>query len=471
MRLNYYGNILAEAGTPIAYAYCMKKTRLFYSHLWFALLAPASLIACMDAPETEAPLGDDYIDIGKGDAPVSERVDRLHDIPFYFGVGIDSVTTPLNRPAYPYPTLWNKSLEADNIGLRMIAVNQGTGLEARRAARREMAQKLAAAGVLQDGDIALTFRPELANTKAYPHIQMGATHAGLVFTKNGQAYNIDSPLDKSYIGQFDAPHYAGDGGADGGTGALHILRSKKMDERRRANFRGWVDKLVSALPRINGERAQVKFQSDYMVPAFVARQVSTQVTVTLLGKIILEQDRDAKLPMYCSEFAWHMLALSNCTAEEIRNAPAEGAACVDPVFAPMPLIGDERAPGLAEGPLMATMELPADKRATAVATVFTEGDAARLSAGHRAVAEQVAPLMSALSQYFTARASGVSAAQLSENASALNAQVPANYSPTAFLVNAMGPRETRAMDYVTTVTFVGAAGYARAKILARQPSP
>lgn len=44
-----------------------------------------------------------------------------------------------------------------------------------------------------------------------------------------------------------------------------------------------------------------------------------------------------------------MLALSNCTAEEIRNAPAEGAACVDPVFAPMPLIGDDRAPGLAEG--------------------------------------------------------------------------------------------------------------------------
>lgn len=96
-----------------------------------------------------------------------------------------------------------------------------------------------------------------------------------------------------------------------------------MDERRRVNFRGWVDKLVSALPRINGECAQVKFQSDYMVPAFVARQVSTQVTVTLLGKIILEQDRDAKLPMYCSEFAWHMLVLSNCTAEEIRNAPAE----------------------------------------------------------------------------------------------------------------------------------------------------
>lgn len=30
------------------------------------------------------------------------------------------------------------------------------------------------------------FRPELANTKAYPHIQMSATHAGLVFTKTAK---------------------------------------------------------------------------------------------------------------------------------------------------------------------------------------------------------------------------------------------------------------------------------------------
>ena len=72
-----------------------------------------------------------------------------------------------------------------------------------------MAQQLAKAGVLQDGDIALTFRPELAGTLAYPHIQMGATHASLVYTKDGQAYNVDSPLDEEYVGQFNTLHFAG----------------------------------------------------------------------------------------------------------------------------------------------------------------------------------------------------------------------------------------------------------------------
>jgi hypothetical protein len=53
----------------------------------------------------------------------------------------------------------------------------------------------------------------------------------------------------------------------------------------------------------------------------------------------------------------------------------------------------------------------------------------------------------------------------------LNAQVPDNYSPTAFLVAAMPERAKRPVDYVATIAFVNGAGYEKAKVLSRQPVP
>ena len=53
----------------------------------------------------------------------------------------------------------------------------------------------------------------------------------------------------------------------------------------------------------------------------------------------------------------------------------------------------------------------------------------------------------------------------------LDANMPLNYSPTTFLIQAMGPQATRAMDYVVTVAFVNAAGYAKAQMLSSQPVP
>lgn len=409
---------------------------------------------------------------GKGDGVSSTDPDRLLDAPFYFSIPKAAVTEPLDRPRYPYPTLWNPSTEADEVGLRVIAVKQGAGVAARKTARREMARKLAAAGVLQDGDIVLSFRPEMAGTMAYPHIQMGTTHAGLVYTQGGEAFNIDSPLDSQYVGQFDTSHYAGDGGNDAGTDALHVVRPRGMTDARRAQLREWVGDLKDGLPRINGQRAQIKFQSDYLVPSYVSKQMTTRQTVTLLGRIILEEDTTTKLPMFCSEFAWHMLALSSCSDAEIRTAGPEGAACVDEVFAPMPLVASTAdTVGMAEGPLLALMATPAEGRLALVPQVFATGDAASLSSGHRAVSEQVAPLMEPLSQFYGARAQGLSVEDTAPVAEMLSANMPANYSPTTFLVQAMGDTATRATDYVVTVAFVNGAGYDKAKRLAQNPVP
>ena len=428
--------------------------------------------ACSHEEAGVADVPDSPADLGKADGISSESPSHLVDIPFYFGVPKRAISVTLNRAAYPYPTVWNTTMESEEVGLRMIAVNQVSAtVQAKQSARREMAHKLAAAGVLQDGDVVLSFRPHLADTMPYPHIQMGTTHAGLVYTKDGAAYNIDSPLDTNYVGQFDAPHYAGNGTTDGGTDALHIVRPRMIDEARRAKLRDWVERLLRNLGRINGEREQLKFQSDYMKPIFVATGLTTRQTVTRLGLIILEQDMTTKLPMYCAEFVWHMLALSNCTPDEIRRAPAEGASCVDPPFEPMPLVSDtvDGLPGLAEGPLLALFEAPAEDRLTLAASVFHQGNAAKLSSGHRAVAEAVAPLMDGVAQYYKARIMGAPEATIAEAAGRLNGAVAPNYSPTAFLVNAM--TDTRTLDYVTTIVFVNATGYAKAKTLARNPVP
>lgn len=434
------------------------------------LILGQSLVACATDDADDEPI--DVDGEGKGDAATSADPNRLLDVPFYFSVPKTAVTATIDRAKYPYPTVWNDSVQASAVGLRVIAIQQEAGVAGHQKARREMASKLAAAGVLKDGDLVLTFRPELADTMAYPHIQMGTTHAGLIYTDGGAAFNIDSPLDSQYVGQFDTSHYAGNGGDDAGTDALHIVRPREMTDARRAQLRTWVKTLKAGLGRINGQRQQVKFQSDYLTPSFVSAGMTTRQTVTTLGKIILEADKTTKLPMFCSEFAWHMLALSSCTADEIKSAPAEGAACVDEVFAPMPLVArtaDEV--GLAEGPLANLLAIPTQIRTPLVGKIFATGNPAKLSSGHRAVSEQVAPLMGPLSQFYTARAGGAPVSATASAADMLDANMPPNYSPTTFLIQAMGPEATRSMDYVVTVAFVNAAGYAKAKALSSRPVP
>ncbi len=419
------------------------------SHL--ALLLVALVPAC--SAEADAPADDEGQD---QDVVTSTSPDRLLDVPFYFSVPKSVVKTEINRAKYSYSTVWQPSVEVKDAGLRIIAIKQaGTSPAAKKAAREDMARQLSAAGVLQDGDIALTFRPELAGTMAYPHIQMGTTHASLVYTKGGVAYNVDSPLDGEYVGQFNTLHFTGgttsSGTTDYGTDALQIVRPRITDARR-AQLGKWATAVASN--RANGH---VRFQKDYLAPIFASKRMTTKQTVTELGKIILGASTN-DMPMYCSEFAWHMIALSNCTEADIRAAGADGAACVDPVFAPMQLVGkDSSLVGLAEGPLLSLQVAPAADRARLVEQIFPNpGNPGKLSSGHRAVSEQVAPLMPGLKQYFQARAAGATPEQTASGADQINAGVQnvPNYSPTAFLVNSMQADGVRKVDYIATVVFV-----------------
>jgi hypothetical protein len=99
------------------------------------------------------------------------------------------------------------------------------------------------------------------------------------------------------------------------------------------------------------------------------------------------------------------------------------------------------------------------------------GDAARLSSGHRMVSEQVAPLMAPLRQLYEARVAGATIEMTAEGATQLAAQVPNNYSPTAFLVQSLAAEPNRSVDYVVTLGFVNSTNYQKAQWLAQNPVP
>ena len=446
------------------------------------LLAPLALapVGCASEDPTVAEEG------GSDENLVtSTSADRLLDIPMYFAVSKDALSGALPREKYPYPTVWNTVRDegfSGDVGLRMIVVN-GTSAKV----KGDAAGRLARAGVLQEGDIVLSFRPNLADTMAYPHIQMGSTHAGLIVSEGTgttkTALNIDSPLNKEYNldksdprkwSRLSAPHYAGEGSDPLGTEALHVIRPRNFSATQKAQLLTWFGKIR---PNVAAIYEQVPFNPDYLAPSYATGQRTLKQNVTALGKILLRTDTTTKIGMYCSELSWHLLALANCSEAQINAArEGEGASCVQEPFTPMPILGTAEGPGLADGPLLNLQRASADKRGALLETIFpATPNAARLSQGHRDVSAflDANGMMTASKQYYGATISGQAAAagQLSAG---VNAGAPANYSPTAFLVNSMLAKTdpNRKFDYVATLVFANTqAAYTKAVKLSKLPVP
>jgi hypothetical protein len=460
----------------------------------FALSSSACAAPSEEDDGTES--GSDAVVEAEGKPVMSGDANRLVDVPFYFTVPKDATSVELNRRGYSYPTLWNPSKEVDSSGLRIIAINQKlpkrqllpadadrqaavklelarANASAKKTARRDMAQQLARSGVLQPGDVVLSFRPENAATVPYMHVQMGSTHASLTYLKDGVAKNVDAPMNDEYIGGFDSMHFSGgvnaQGGGDLGTDALQIFRPRALAENqeRRDRLNAWASK--AAATRGNG---RVSFNTDYLAPS-ATNEAEVKKLATALGKAILGAPGPS-IKIFCSEFAYNMLALSACSEDEIRSAGADGAACVDPLFNPLPMLAaEDGVVGLGEGPLAAVLGAPADQRGGLIEQMFTSMAAANMSSGHRATAQATGPMMDPLKQYYQARAAGSPAnnPQLAPIFQGLNGAVKPNYSPTAF--HALSTKSgTRVMDYVATVVFVdGDADFDKAKRLAQNPVP
>jgi hypothetical protein len=391
------------------------------------------------------------------DPKVNTAMAKKLNIPVYFAVPAsaraklrDDIETTDKLIDFKHP---DAQAAQGNIGLRLIV-----------AKRQGVAKRLAESGLIKTGDVLLTFRSEWGGAGPYPNVQMGVTHTGVAYVKNGVVHNIDNPLNAEYIGQLNSADYQG-------VKLLHVVRPRDLDDKDRENIANWASRLAENARRVYP--AQLSFNSDYNAPKY--KPGNPYTFVKQLGQIALGQNHGT-IGMYCSEFAWSLLALRGCDPDKTAKDFARkfmvlrrGAvpSCVKPAMTPMQATGDFMSnggrsgySGLAEGPLMVigAMNLPDDQKKSLVHSVFINNPRGmqRMSSGHRQVAQQMGPKFAALELYYM----GVSGnGGPTKEAQAISAkfkqEVPDNYSPTSFLINTLLPPDNanRTMDYVATIVF------------------
>jgi hypothetical protein len=114
--------------------------------------------------------------------------------------------------------------------------------------------------------------------------------------------------------------------------------------------------------------------------------------------------------------------------------------------------------GLTEGPLLVvdSLKLPTEERNKLLHAVFVDSPKglAKLSAGHKTLAESMKPRFAPLEKYYLGVGGSwgptVEARMVSF---AFKRGIPENYSPTSFLINTLLPANNvnRTMDYVATI--------------------
>ena len=102
-----------------------------------------------------------------------------------------------------------------------------------------MATRLGKSGLFQTGDLLLTFRSEWGGAGAYPNVQMGISHTGIAYVKDGELHNIDNPLNEEYLGtgmraDLTSEHYST-------LNYIHVIRPRDLTDARARQHRGLGD--------------------------------------------------------------------------------------------------------------------------------------------------------------------------------------------------------------------------------------
>lgn len=343
-----------------------------------------------------------------------------------------------------------------------IKTNSDAGLRLVVTPRSGMAARLAKSGIFQTGDLLLTFRTEWGGAGAYPNVQMGISHTGVAYIKDGKLRNLDNPLNEEYLGRgmsadLTSEHYRT-------LNFIHVIRPRGLTDAERANILAWATRLNSSAKRVYP--SQLKFNDDYNAPKF--RPGKPVEFVKHLGQIALGQNPPGTLDLYCSEFAWSLLALRSCdptaTAEQFKASRVPS--CVKQPMKPLDAAGNSitstgrsAVVGLADGPLTVIdgLRIPATEKRTLLESVFVENPAGlkKMSEGHRKVAEDMQPKFETLKDYYLGVSGGNVVQKLRARLirAAFNRAVPENYSPTSYLLNTLLPPDNinRTMDYVATI--------------------
>ena len=127
------------------------------------------------------------------------------------------------------------------------------------AQRSGLAKRLAQSGLVQTGDILLSFRPEWGGAGAYPNIQLGISHTGVAYVKDGIVHNIDNPLSEEYLGKgyradLTSEHYST-------LNYIHIIRPRGLTDQEKANIVKWATRLNTLAPKVYP--SQLAFNQNY----------------------------------------------------------------------------------------------------------------------------------------------------------------------------------------------------------------
>ncbi len=407
------------------------KSKIFMKKA-LALTCTVSLVAQSAGANVLNATPEDYVTNGDYDAK-NFRVRQWMKIPFYFSVPRTSIlplpselaTTPVKGVSpvivYDYLQMNNKRLaeNPNSLGLRLLTV-KGTD------DRTKSSRALGASGLIQTGDVLLSFRREWFGTLRYAQLQLGISHAGVAYIdEKGSLRNIDMPMDAETVGKDNrllAPHYKE-------APVLHVVRLTDMTDdgqnseevkTRVKNIQGWIDRLMAKAPYSKGN---LRFNKDYANPSygrgdwlrFIGFNKSEALSfVGELGRLAFGAplQEGKTLDMFCSEFAWSLLSLRNCDPNDsnVQQAFASEAqpACIDPTFAPMGVFGNyldqgqgtlsdgiisTKTIGLMDGPLLAldALDVHGETRRRMVNKILASatGKGKHISSGHRAVEEGI----------------------------------------------------------------------------------
>jgi hypothetical protein len=209
------------------------------------------------------------------------------DMPVYFAVPASArlslpktINTTDRLIAFKHP---DAKGAAGDVGLRLIV-----------AKRAGFGQRMAKSGLIQTGDIILTFRPEWGGGGAYPNIQMGVSHTGLAYLKDGAIRQLDIPLNAEYLGgnyagNFDSEHYRT-------LKFMHIIRPRGLTETQKAAIVAWATRLNSSARKIYPQK--ISFNDDYNAPKFETGKPLG--FVKHLAQLGLGQDPAGTTSMFCS---------------------------------------------------------------------------------------------------------------------------------------------------------------------------
>ncbi len=384
------------------------------------------------------------------DEKTNKQIAAKLKIPIYFAVP-SSARAPLPKNIETSDRLVDfRHPDAKNgdVGLRLVI-----------AKRAGMAQRLGKSGLFQTGDLLLTFRAEWGGAGPYTNVQMGISHTGVAYIKDGVLHNIDNPLNAEYLGargELNSEHYRT-------LSFIHVIRPRNLTDAQRANLLEWTTRLANSSGKVYPK--EIAFNQDYNAPKF--KRGRSLDFVKHLGQIALGQNPPGTVDMFCSEFAWSLLSLRNCEPGKTANSfkGSRTPSCVKEPMKPMSATGDyitrrgrHSYSGLTEGPLLVvdSLKLPTEEKKLLLHTIFVESpnSLSKLSAGHKSLAQSMAPKFAPLEKYYL----GVGGAwgptiEARMVSIAFNRGIPENYSPTSFLINTLLPANNvnRTMDYVATI--------------------